>query len=51
MHQLRAIGSSYEGIAPALEPGRCPALGRRWQAMVVWGIVKRTQPKRERRIA
>jgi hypothetical protein len=52
MHQLRAAGYSYETIAQHLNQARVPtALGGLWYAMVVWGIVRRTQPRRERRIA
>jgi site-specific DNA recombinase len=52
MHQLRTAGYSYEAIAQHLNHEGIPtALGRPWQAMVVWGIVRRTQPKRERSIA
>jgi DNA invertase Pin-like site-specific DNA recombinase len=52
MHQLRIAGYSYEAIAQHLNTAGIPtALGRPWQAMVVWGIVKRTQPKHGRKIA
>jgi site-specific DNA recombinase len=50
MHRLRAQGHSYARIAEHLNTTGIPtAQGRPWQAMVVWGIVRRTQPKRERR--
>jgi DNA invertase Pin-like site-specific DNA recombinase len=46
MHQLRMAGHSYEAIALQLNQVGIPtAMGRPWQAVVVWGIVKRTQPK------
>jgi hypothetical protein len=49
MHQLRAAGDSYEAIAQHLnQVGTPTALGRSWQAMVVWGIVRRTQRKHGR---
>jgi site-specific DNA recombinase len=52
MHQLRTAGSSYEAIAQHLNQAGIPtALGGKWQAMVVWGIVRRTQPTRQRRTA
>jgi hypothetical protein len=52
MHQLWADGHSYEAIAQHLNQAGIPtALGKPWQAMVVWGIVKRTQPKTGRKIA
>jgi site-specific DNA recombinase len=52
MHQLRTDGLSYEAIAQHLNQAGIPtALGRPWQAMVVWGIVRRTQPKHGRKIA
>jgi site-specific DNA recombinase len=52
MHQLRATGHSYAAIAQHLNDAGVPtAQGGPWQAMVVWGIVRRTQPPRERRIA
>jgi site-specific DNA recombinase len=52
MHRLRAAGESYAAIAEHLNQAGVPtAFGRPWQAMVVWGIVWRTQPTRERRIA
>jgi recombinase len=52
MHQLRAAGYSYERIAQHLNVVGVPtALGRPWQAMTVWGIVRRTRPKHQRRIA
>jgi site-specific DNA recombinase len=52
MHRLRAEGYSYERIAQTLTQARIPtALGGPWQAMVVYGIIQRTQPPRARRIA
>jgi site-specific DNA recombinase len=52
MHQLRAQGYSYARIADHFNQAGIPtALGKPWQAMVVWGIVKRTQPKTGRKIA
>jgi hypothetical protein len=52
MHRLRTAGSSYEAIAQHLNQAGIPtALGRPWQAMVVWGIVRRIQPKHGRKIA
>jgi DNA invertase Pin-like site-specific DNA recombinase len=52
MHRLRAAGSSYERIAQHLnEIGIPTAMGGQWQAMVVWEIIQRTQPKRGRKIA
>jgi site-specific DNA recombinase len=52
MHQLRTAGYSYEVIAQELNDAGIPtALGKPWHAMVVWGIVKRTQPKQGRKIA
>jgi site-specific DNA recombinase len=52
MHRLRAGGYSYARIAQHLNQAGVPTtLGRPWQAMVVWGIVRRTQPKKGRRIA
>jgi site-specific DNA recombinase len=52
MHRLRATGQSYAAIAQHLHEAGVPtAQGGPWQAMVVWGIVRRTQPTRERRIA
>ena len=52
MHQLRTAGYSYEAIAQHLNQAGIPtALGGPWQAMVVWGIVRRTQPKHGRKIA
>jgi site-specific DNA recombinase len=52
MHQLRTDGLSYEAIAQHLNHAGIPtARGNPWQAMVVWGIVRRTQSPRERRIA
>jgi site-specific DNA recombinase len=52
MHRLRASGHSYAAIAQHLNQAGIPtAKGKPWQAMVVWGIVRRTQPQRERRIA
>jgi len=46
MHQLRMAGHSYEAIALQLNQAGIPTvMGRPWQAMVVWGIVKRTQPE------
>jgi site-specific DNA recombinase len=45
MHRLRAEGYSYERIATHLTQARVPtAIGGPWQAMVVYGIVQRTQP-------
>jgi site-specific DNA recombinase len=45
MHRLRAEGYSYERIAKYLNTIGLPtALGGPWQAMVVYGIVRRTQP-------
>jgi hypothetical protein len=45
MHRLRAEGHSYERIAQHLHTIGLPtALGDPWQAMVVYGIVWRTQP-------
>jgi site-specific DNA recombinase len=52
MHQLRAAGSSYEAIAQHLNQAGIPTvLGGKWLAMVVWGIVRRIQPTRQRRTA
>jgi site-specific DNA recombinase len=52
MHRLRASGHSYAAIAQHLNQAGVPtAQGGPWQAMVIWGIVRRTQPKKERRIA
>jgi DNA invertase Pin-like site-specific DNA recombinase len=52
MHQLRAQGYPYARIAEHLNQAGIPtAQGQPWQAMVVWGIVRRTQPKQERGIA
>jgi site-specific DNA recombinase len=52
MHRLRAEGYSYARIAEHFNTVGIPtAQGRPWQAMVVWGIVKRTQPKAGRKIA
>jgi site-specific DNA recombinase len=52
MYQLRAAGYSYEAIAQHLNDTGIPtAFGKPWQAMVVWGIVQRMQPKIGRRIA
>ncbi len=52
MHQLRTAGYSYEAIAQYLNQAGVPtALGGPWQAMVVWGIVRRTQPTHGRKIA
>jgi site-specific DNA recombinase len=52
MHRLRAQGYSYARMAEYLNTAGIPtALGKPWQAMVVWGIVKRTQPKSGRKIA
>ena len=52
MHRLRAAGYSYERIAQTITQARMPtALGGPWQAMVVHGIVQRTQPQKGRRIA
>jgi DNA invertase Pin-like site-specific DNA recombinase len=52
MHRLRAEGYSYERIAHHLTQAGLPtALGGPWQAMVVYGIVQRTQPKHGRKIA
>jgi site-specific DNA recombinase len=52
MHRLRAEGYSYARIADHFNTAGIPtAQGRPWQAMVVWGIVKRTQPTRQRRTA
>jgi site-specific DNA recombinase len=50
MHQLRAAGATYAPIAAHLNDAGVPtALGRRWRPMSVWVILKRTQPKRQRR--
>jgi hypothetical protein len=44
-HQLRTAGYSYEAIAQHLNQVGIPtAMGGPWQAMVVWGIVKRPNP-------
>ncbi len=52
MHRLRVEGYSYKRIAKHLNTGGLPtALGGPWQAAAVYGIVQRTQPPRERRIA
>jgi site-specific DNA recombinase len=52
MHRLRAEGCSYERIAQHLHEAGIPtAMGGAWQAMVVWGIIQRTQPKQGRKIA
>jgi hypothetical protein len=52
MHRLRAKGYSYARIACHLDSIGLPtAFGDPWQAMVVYGIVQRTLPPRERRIA
>jgi len=52
MHQLRAEGYSYERIAHHLNQAGMPrAMGRSWQAIVVWEIVQHTQPKQGRKIA
>jgi Recombinase len=47
MHQLWAEGYSYERIAQRLnEAGASTATGGAWPAIVVWGIIRRTQPKK-----
>ena len=52
MHQLRKAGSSDEAIPQYLHQVGVPtAPGGPWQAMVVWGIVKRTQPQAGRKMA
>jgi len=52
MHKLRAAGYSYGAIARKLNDAGIPtALGKLWQAMLIWGIVRRTQPKQGRKIA
>jgi DNA invertase Pin-like site-specific DNA recombinase len=52
MHQLRAAGYSYARIAEHFNAaGIRTATGGPWQAMVVWGIVRRTQLKEGRKIA
>jgi DNA invertase Pin-like site-specific DNA recombinase len=43
MHHMRAAHLNDASVPTAL--------GRRWQAMSVWTIVRRTQPKRQRRTA
>jgi hypothetical protein len=50
MHQWRTAGYGYEAIAQHLNHAGVPtAMGGNWQAMVVWGIMRRTQPKAARR--
>jgi predicted site-specific integrase-resolvase len=50
MHRLRTAGYSYEAIAQHLNHSGVPtAMGGKWQAMVVWDIVRRTQPNAARR--
>ena len=52
MRWLRAEGYSCECIAQALTPATMPtALGGPWQALVIYGIVQRTQPQEGRHIA
>jgi site-specific DNA recombinase len=51
-HHLRAAGVSYAAIAEHLNNAGVPtALGRRWEAMSAWTIVRRTKPAQQRRIA
>jgi site-specific DNA recombinase len=52
MHRLRAAGQSYDAIARHLNAtGVTTVHGGQWQAMTVWGIVWRTKPPKQRRIA
>jgi hypothetical protein len=52
IHRLGTAGYSYEAIAQHLNHSGVPtAMGGKWQAMVVWGIVRRTQPNAARRSA
>jgi Recombinase len=47
-----ANGYSYEAIIQHLNQSGIPtAMGGKWQAVVVWGIVRRTQPEAARRRA
>jgi DNA invertase Pin-like site-specific DNA recombinase len=52
MHRLRAQGYSYAHIAEHFNHAGIPtAQGRPWHAMVVWGIVRCTQPTQQGRTA